>query len=253
MLTHRIPLLAWGCIIYSCIAVGAPTNVTPTQASAGVTLPPTRDDSRVHPAELGASLDSIKADIKTLKERKRSFRDPDVWAPFVATMVVALGGWFTTLYVFKRSQIAQREALDRQAGERIENNLFDALKLFGGGSQNRSLGLALVTAYRDTNLPAIQRAWKNVLVAQAIYLLTQSEERNNLLELENLRVIMSRLKERLRDLSEGQRANLVKALDRAKRDPRGKVTKEHPEGTPLGVTSETRDLVEWRTLLVPEK
>ena len=179
----------------------------------------------------------------------RFFTDPDVWAPFSAALLVAIGGWATTLYVFRKTQSSQQAGLARQSAERIEDNLFNALKLFGGGSQNRSLGLALLTAYRTIDLPEIQRAWKNVLVAQAIYLLTQSDERDNLLEGENLRVIMSRLEERLEDLSRGQRANLIEALNRAEGDPRGKITKEHPEGVPLGVTTDPQRLSNWKSMI----
>jgi hypothetical protein len=201
------------------------------------------------PVVVASDIAAIKADLAKIAARKRSFRDPDVWLPFAAALLVAIGGWATTLYVFRKSQSAQQAAFSRQSAERIEDNLLNLLKLFGGGSQNRSLGLALVTAYRNTDLPAIQRAWKNVLVAQAIYLLTQSEERDNLLEVENLRVIMSRLEERRGDLSPGQRSNLIEALSRAEGDPRGKITKDHPSGLPLGVTTNADHLASWKTML----
>ena len=243
----------WICLLFNISIIGAYILHSAPPASATVQVPqgeslPT-SAVRTVPVDFASDIKQIKSDLQTIKERRRSFWDSDVWAPFAAALLAALGGWLTTLYVFRRSQVAQREALDRQAGERIEDNLFTALKLFGGGSQNRSLGLALMTAYWHTDLPAIQRAWKNVLVSQAIFLLTQSEERDNLLELENLRVIMNRLKERTRELSDGQRENLTGALDRAERAPRGKVTKEHPEGVPLGVTIDPRYLTAWRALL----
>ena len=236
------------CLVVLCLAAVGPlasqTSTLGTPKTSTMVSPNPRDLDG-----LARSVAQIQRDVEKMRERKRSFWDSDVWAPFVAALLVAIGGWATTLYVFRGSQVAQREALKRQSGERIEDNLFDGLKLFGGGSQNRSLGLALLTGYWNTRLPAIHAAWRNVLVAQAIHLLTNSEERDNLVELENLRVIIEKLHEKIGDLSEDQRAILTQAFKRAESDPRGKITKEHPTGTPLGITIDPNYLQQLRALL----
>jgi hypothetical protein len=252
MIATRLRCSVVVCLMFLCLGEAGPLS---SQTST-LGTPKTSTTAAPNPADpdaLARSVAQIQRDVEKMRERKRSFWDSDVWAPFAAALLVAIGGWATTLYVFRGSQVAQREALERQSGERIEDNLFDGLKLFGGGSQNRSLGLALLTGYWNTRLPAIHAAWRNVLVAQAIHLLTNSEERDSLVELENLRVIMEKLHEKIGDLPDAQRAMLLQALQRAESDPRGEITKEHPTGTPLGITVDPTYLDQQRTLLAARR
>jgi hypothetical protein len=94
-----------------------------------------------------------------------------------------IGGAVGLAGILATALLAYLGYCERQAS-RMEDRLFDALSWFEGGTQKRSIGIAVVEGYWS-KLPAYRGTLIPLLANQAIYLLSESDtgtdhERNNL-------------------------------------------------------------------------
>jgi len=115
----------------------------------------------------------------------------------------------------REQQVQAREA-ERAAQEasraRFREVLFESLQWFEGKTQKRSIGISIVEASWK-EYPEFHAIWRGVLVNQAVYLLTGSEQGDSFTELANLRRIMSLLVREAAELDPVSRASLRAALD----------------------------------------
>lgn len=125
----------------------------------------------------------------------------------LVVLIVAFGGWIFAALQAWLSYSERRHS-------RRDQHLFEALSWFSGGTQKRNIGISVVEGYW-AEIPHLRRILVTLLVNQAIYLLTQSEqydsshERNNLCRIMRLLLNFTNLKEG----SPHQHKWLVEALD----------------------------------------
>lgn len=106
---------------------------------------------------------------------------------------------------------AERAAIEASRA-RFREVLFESLRWFEGKTQRRSIGISIVEASWD-EYPELRPIWRGVLVNQAVYLLTVSEQKEKLPEIANLRRIMAVLVREASDLDSVSRASLRTALE----------------------------------------
>ena len=78
---------------------------------------------------------------------------------------------------------------------RLEQHVFESLNYFSGRTQRRSIGLAVIQANWD-KMPHLHSTWVSVLVAQAVYLLSEVDRKDTseheVTNLNNIRSILQR-------------------------------------------------------------
>lgn len=154
-------------------------------------------------AEISAKLNEIDASLK----KQSSWLSPSNSIP----LLVALGGWGIAVFSLLRNQKSLEE-------QKTKEQLFNALKWFEGGVQKRSIGISVIEAHWQT-YKDLKPVWITLLTNQAIYLLTESSERDNDVERDNLDRIMNLIlsvKELLENsIPVQQRLNLYEAIRNA--------------------------------------
>jgi len=105
---------------------------------------------------------------------------------FVGSTLAALGAiiaFFLTRYWVTRDRKLAAENADKA---KLRDVLYQSLRWFEGGTQNRSIGIAVVQTSWETH-PEFQKLWIEVLANQVIYLLAAQEPKDRPHEYENLR------------------------------------------------------------------
>lgn len=106
----------------------------------------------------------------------------------------------------------EERAAQRAERDRLQAHVLDSLKWFGGGTQKRSIGIAVIEGSWAT-FPYLQPTWISVLANQAVYLLAQAKKlADDALEQENLRRIMALLSEAREALTPVQKKAITDAL-----------------------------------------
>jgi hypothetical protein len=153
-------------------------------------------------------------------------------------------GFFLTRYWNRRDQRQEREwrlreqeaqarevqrAAQEAARSRFREVLFESLRWFEGKTQKRSIGTSIVEAsWKD--YPEFHQIWRGVLVNQAVYLLTGSEQGDSATEIANLRRIMTLLVREASALDPVSRASLRSTLEhRLRETPDRGLAIEHSE------------------------
>jgi hypothetical protein len=135
----------------------------------------------------------------------------------VCVGIGAVAAFFLTRYWNKRDRAAdaKERVLAAQKAERDNQReiLYDSLRWFEGHTQNRSIGIAVVNTSWNT-FPEFQKLWAEVLVNQAIYLLTASKQGDKQHEHDNLRRIMDMLVRNKAILSSDSNTALRDTLDK---------------------------------------
>jgi hypothetical protein len=129
-----------------------------------------------------ANVDVVEASFKALA--------------VVGAILASLGamiGFFLTRYWNTRDHAAEKLERVRASSEaertNVRNILYESLKWFEGGTQRRSIGIAVVkTSWKA--FEEFRALWLEVLVNQSIYLLTASKQERKPHEHENLRRMM---------------------------------------------------------------
>jgi hypothetical protein len=125
-------------------------------------------------------LASLRASVEAIVAGKPWWY-PSVLGPIAVGVVSALSGFAVAFYTVKANRASQSES-------RREGLIADGLKWFEGGSQGRSIGIAVIEAnWRSVSM--FRPLWVGVLVNQAVYLLAESRQGNAAHETENLRRI----------------------------------------------------------------
>jgi hypothetical protein len=101
----------------------------------------------------------------------------------------AVGGVVAGGFSLAQSALASKE----RSRTRLEQNLFSALQYFGGGTQERSIGISIVEGYRN-QMHQLLPMFVPLLANQALYLLTnpkakageRADEESNLRRIMNL-------------------------------------------------------------------
>lgn len=121
----------------------------------------------------------------------------------------AVIAFFLTRYWNNRDRRSAAAENDRLKQRDI---LYESLKWFEGGTQKRSIGIAVVNtswnSYEEFRL-----LWIEVFLNQAIYLLTTSEEKTKLHEHDNLRRIMELLVREKNLIAEQSKILLINTLE----------------------------------------
>ena len=114
-------------------------------------------------------------------EDKQKKEDPWLQPPIVLAFVIAVAGWVIAIFQFFGNR-----------GQRTWELLLESLRWFEGGTQPRSIGIALVESKWAFH-PEFRGRWASILVNQAIYLLTRKNDRDAIHERANLYRIMDLL------------------------------------------------------------
>ena len=149
-------------------------------------------------------------------------------------VIAALGAtvaFFLTRYWNKRDAEASAREVMRVRDKEI---LYESLKWFEGRTQNRSIGIAVVST-SWTKYPEFRELWIEVLANQAIYLLTASKQADKQHEHENLRRIMEILTREVALLTNSTRIVLISTIEQKSRST-------YPGG--LELTSELLDVLD---------
>lgn len=109
----------------------------------------------------------------------------------IAIIVGALiGASLGLISAYISAKISSRIALQKRS-----DDLFAiALEFMGGGTQRRNLGIAAITLYWQA-YPQYKKLCSEMLIGSAIYLLTESKQKDASLEIFNLYRIMALLKD----------------------------------------------------------
>ena len=146
-----------------------------------------------------AELQLVLKELEQLRSELRVMNDANAtpWKVYGiplstvgAGLITAVGGWFVTYLILKKNFDEQKRVRQdewkKRDQEREEAFLIEALQNFGGGTQTRSVGIALVEAYWQ-NRKDLQPVWNAVLTNQAVYILSKvkkgdlaAHERSNL-------------------------------------------------------------------------
>lgn len=118
-------------------------------------------------------------------ERKVERRNPWLQPTVVIAFVAALVGWGLAVWQFFGNQ-----------NLRIWELMLESLRWFEGGTQRRSIGIALVESKWDVH-KEFRGRWASILMNQAIYLLTREKHRDAIHERANLYRIMNLLMEKV--------------------------------------------------------
>jgi hypothetical protein len=119
-----------------------------------------------------------------------------LWIPFAATILgslLALGG---VLLVSRKTVETTEKMLDLQNKQKYTELVLDALKFFGSGqgTQSRSVGIGVIRAnVENPDFAPYKPVWCSVLELQAMYLLTDSKEKERPDEIANLSAIVALL------------------------------------------------------------
>ena len=123
-------------------------------------------------------------------------------------VIVAVVGWAIALVSLWWNTSEQRREKTRQ-------HLLESLKWFGGETQPRSIGIAVVEANWERH-DFMRPYWTAVLSTQAIHLLARSKEENSRVEESNLSRIMGILTRPTAGLSDGDKRRLGRVLEERK-------------------------------------
>jgi len=137
-------------------------------------------------------------------------------------VIVAVVGWTIALLSLWWNTSEHRREQSRQ-------HLLESLKWFGGETQPRSIGIAVVEANWDRH-DFMRPYWTAVLSTQAIHLLSRSKEENSRVEESNLSRIMAILTRPAAGVSAGDQRRLGRVLDERKdgaKLPSGGISLEH--------------------------
>ncbi|CAA0108256.1 Uncharacterised protein [Halioglobus japonicus] len=85
-----------------------------------------------------------------------------------------------------------KHAQDLSEESQHRHRVFESLEWFESGTRRRSLGLAVVSANWDL-MPDMHELWTNILVTQAVYLLSEAKRRREAHEAKNLANILDLL------------------------------------------------------------
>jgi hypothetical protein len=118
--------------------------------------------------------------INTLEDKLQK-ANPWLNPPVIIAITVATAGWAIALFQF----FGNRQ-------QRIWELLLESLRWFEGGTQARSIGIALVES-KWQHHEEFRSRWTSILMNQAIYLLTRKKERDAIHERANLYRIMNLL------------------------------------------------------------
>jgi len=130
---------------------------------------------RLSPTE-AAFLERLDAIEDKLKKQNQWFQPA-----IVLGLIVAAAGWIIALFQFYGTR-----------KQRTWELLLESLRWFEGGTQPRSIGIALVESKWQYH-KEFRGRWASILVNQAIYLLTRKKNRDAIHERANLYRIMDLL------------------------------------------------------------
>jgi hypothetical protein len=171
------------------------------------------------------------------QQDKGSWGDPKSITAIVAVLVALLSLGFAVLQFHLNRKDQQRA--------KIKEQLLGALQWFGKGIQERSIGIAVITAHWD-DAPDLRKIWVSVLVSQALQILTRSEKQTDQTNSDNLNQIMDLLWRE--NLDRDRRQALHEALSRANCiDNSGNEKKK----SNTGLFVEEQKLQKWKTHFQP--
>ena len=104
----------------------------------------------------------------------------------IVAIIVAIGTTLLNFYQFKSSRKDQVE-------NELNRILFDSLKWFEGGTQKRSIGIAIIEGYWYQKKEKLENVWKPLLINQAHHILEESKEKDKSTEISNLKRIVKLL------------------------------------------------------------
>jgi hypothetical protein len=144
----------------------------------------------------------VRSAVDSLRSARKPW--PETWGGILVGVVAALSGFGVAAYTASRAATDGKEA-------RLETHLYDSLKWFEGKTQKRSIGLSVIEG--NWRHRFMHDTWRGVLVNQATYLLSVSDqdtdhERQNL---ERIRVLLERVR-----LTDADRGALQTSLSRRK-------------------------------------
>jgi len=160
------------------------------------------------------------------------------------TVIALSGAWVNYRISQQRRADEQEVSQQRTAAEeqRRADELFaTALGFLGGGSQQRNLGIAAISLYWR-QFPRHTQLCAEILVGSAIYLLSQSKQKDASHELFNLQRMMDLLKEISNHVPD--KSSYVRLAAFVKN--RIETYEAKPE---RGLWTETVDLQRWQKLL----
>lgn len=115
-------------------------------------------------------LRASEIDARLQAVQKRLAQPAPFWTG--ATIVGLVAVLSAALSGFLVARFTARWNADASKAARLEEHVFNSLQWLSGGTQKRSIGIAVIDA-NWTTLPNLHETWTSVLVAQAVYLLAQ--------------------------------------------------------------------------------
>lgn len=122
--------------------------------------------------------------LDDLQHHDKGWLVPETLIP----LILGLGGWVLAISTLRSSRASERE---RQQLEQ----LFSALQWFHGGTQRRSVGIAVIDGSRRKHAAEMGEIWTGVLVNQVNHILTRSANVRSRVERTNLERMVSLLTE----------------------------------------------------------
>jgi hypothetical protein len=124
---------------------------------------------------------SLLQRVQVIERELIEQRSPWLQPPVILALIVASAGWCIALYQYYGNR-----------SQRTWELLIESLRWFEGGTQPRSIGIALVESKWQYH-EEFRSRWASILVNQAIYLLTRKNSRDAAHERANLYRVMDLL------------------------------------------------------------
>lgn len=136
--------------------------------------------------------------------------EAEISASLVAAIAAIIVAISTTVFNFYQFKISRKDQIENE----LNKILFDSLKWFEGGTQKRSIGIAIIEGYWNQKKEKLENVWKPLLINQAIHILEESKEKDKSTEISNLERIVKLLGKAA--LLENEKEPLIDAITNAR-------------------------------------
>ena len=160
-------------------------------------------------------LTDLEKAIKQIKENKTTLeRLAVIIAAVITAAITLLVAWLNSKTQKKITKLENELTRDMLRDARLEEHVFNSLQWLSGGTQKRSIGIAVIDAnWKNEKLSHLHETWTSVLVAQAVYLLAEQKRKKN--------------KQRQHEITNAN--NILKILQKALNEKKLLINQQHVE------------------------
>jgi hypothetical protein len=205
-------------LVLIAVTISSTQEARAEDTSASQMLNEVRNELRQLREDIASQKAEAAIQEKSKDSEKEIWYKPLTYKPasivaLLAVIVSLLSSGFA-LYQFKTNREDQEKARREAQSAKKKELLFNALRWFEGGTQSRSIGIAVIKTYwEDKDSEDFRRVWISLLIDQATHIMKRSKGQDSQTESANLDHIIGLLKDT--SLSDDQRKSLCKLFNDA--------------------------------------